>query len=485
MKKILFVCSEIFPLVKTGGLADFSYSLPVHLKKQGMDTVVLIPGYRSVLQQLSMMKRLQSVEIEDSPYKTDLLKSTVPGTRQVLWVVDTPELYDRAGGPYDDEEGAPWPDNAQRFCHFCKVAAKIAMGELEQSWQPDIVHCNDWQTGLISALLHGRSNRPATIMTIHNLAYQGNFPQSDFDELQLPPDWWHFEKLEFHDQVSFIKGGLVYSDLLTTVSPSYAADIVKPGGGHGLEGLLLHRQESLFGILNGVDYQTWSPAKDTHIKHHYTRTSIDGKTKNKLSFQAENKLAKGKSYLLIGFIARFANQKGIELLIDVIQRTQGEKIQWAILGNGDKNYEDQLMKLQQQYPESVSLSIGYSEGTAHQIEASADVFMMPSIYEPCGLNQMYSLKYGTVPIVSNTGGLSDTVVNATEETIANNTATGFNFPPGDADLLYEAVQLALKYFKNKKTWKAIQSNGMKQDFGWGKTAKNFIELYQSADQSIG
>ncbi len=484
MKKILFVCSEIYPLIKTGGLADFAYSISLALKKLGAEPIVLIPAYRSVLQQLSNPKKLVKIALKESPFDTELLQAKIPGTSVKLWLVDTPALFDRAGGPYGDESGEPWADNDQRFCHLSRVAAKIASDELGLNWQPDVMHCNDWQTGLVPALLAEQALRPATIFTVHNLGYQGNFPQSSLYRLKLPPAWWDFTKLEFHDQLSFIKGGLVFADKITTVSPTYAKEILQPEQGYGLHGLLRNRQQQLTGILNGVDYQCWNPAKDSYIEYPYSIKTLDDKAKNKLKFQVTNHLSKGKSHLLIGFVARFAYQKGIDLLLDLIEYTTDLKVQWAILGNGEKHYEQALMNLQQRNPQKVFLSVDYNEALAHQIEASADLFIMPSYYEPCGLNQMYSLKYGTLPLVSNTGGLADTVIDATAERIADGSATGFMFEPGDTDSLHQAFERAAHCFRRKKTWKALQHNAMKQKFDWHKSAKAYLDLYDSAGKSL-
>jgi starch synthase len=485
MRKVLFVSSEIFPLIKTGGLADFSYSLPLHLKKLGWDPVVLVPGYQQLMRHFPKAKRLGVIELADSPFKTQLLQAKVPGTQLRLWIVDTPELYDRAGGPYSDENDLPWVDNDQRFCHFCRVASYLALQAGEDKslpdWQPDVVHCNDWQTGLIPAFMQGEKNRPVTVFTVHNLGYQGNFPQASLYELNLPQNWWSFEQLEFHGQLSFIKGGLVHADYITTVSPTYAEEILQPEKGFGLDGLLRHRKEHLRGILNGVDYKCWNPGSDQYIDMQYSVKTLNDKVKNKLGFQKKHHLTKGKAQLMVGFIGRLAYQKGIELLLTVIEQTIEEKIQWVILGSGEKGYQDALLDLRDRYPEQIFVSFDYNEELAHKIEASADLFLMPSYYEPCGLNQMYSMKYGTVPLVSDTGGLADTVVHASRAAIANGTATGFRFIAGDSASLLESLQSAIKCFRNKKIWKALQISGMARNFDWKTAAQAYIDLYESVE----
>lgn len=480
MIKVLFACSELFPLVKTGGLADFSYALSLQLKRLACDPIVLVPGYRELLKQLPKAKLLQKISLDSSPYETELLAAIIPGSRQTIWIVNTPELYDRPGSLYVDETGEPWQDNDQRFCHFSRIAVEVAMGRTKGGWKADVIHCNDWQTGLIPALLSTESPRPATLFTIHNLAYQGNFSRASLYHLGLGDDWWDMEKLEFYNQLSFMKGGLVYADLITTVSPTYAKEILSPEQGYGFDGLLRYREKDIYGILNGVDYKLWNPAKDPYIEYPFNINSLESKEKNKRHLQEMLSFKKSKTFCLVGFVGRLAHQKGIDLLLELITRNIDKKVQWAILGNGDRYYEEQLAKLAEQYPDRISISFDYCEEQAHRIEASADLFMMPSYYEPCGLNQMYSLRYATLPVVSETGGLVDTVVHSCKETIADGSATGFMFPAGEGDQLNSVLKQALKYFRNKKVWTALQKNAMKQRFSWEDSAKQYIELYHLA-----
>ena len=481
MKNVLIVCGEVYPLIKTGGLADFIYSYSralANTTEPAMQPVVLVPGYRELLNKLEDTRPL--CEFPSETYPTHILASHIPVSGVTLWVVHCPTLFDRPGNPYLDANGVEYADSPQRYNHFCKVAVAIAMGELGLPWQPDIVHCNDWHSGLVPAYLSEREGAPPTVFTVHNLGYQGNYPESYFEILGLPWHWHRFEALEYHQQLSFIKGGLVFADIVTTVSPGYAEDIKTGEFGCGLEGLLSHRADRLHGILNGVDYDVWNPASDPHIRFNFDAQSIENKAKNKRSLQLARGLVEGKSWLVIGFIGRLAHQKGIELLLEAIYANLDKKIQWLILGSGAEHYENQLLALGAQYPDRMLVEIGYDEVFAHQIEASADAFLMPSYYEPCGLNQLYSLKYGTVPIVSGTGGLRDSVVTTNTETLADGTATGFVFKVGDSKDLLEKIDDAANHFRNKKIWRQIQYQGMVSDFSWTQSVQAYRELYQRA-----
>ncbi len=482
MKKILFASSELYPLIKTGGLADFAYGFTRALKNKKYDVVVTLPGYREVLEKIDEQKVV--AEIPHEEYPTQIIESQLSDSKIKLWLIHCPALFDIAGSPYSDEHGNERHDSAQRFNHFCHMICEIAMDRIEQRWKPDIVHCNDWQCGLIPAYLQKEVNAPATLFTIHNLGYQGNFPAHYFEALNIPAEWRNFESLEFYEQISFIKGGLVFADQITTVSPSYALDIQTDEFGWGMQGLLFERSNDLSGILNGVDYNVWSPQTDTLIDVNFSADSLDEKSKNKTRLQKELGLKQGKSWQLFGFIGRMAEQKGIELLIDAMKHSKealaDQKTQWVILGSGSHFYTDQLKTLAEQYPESISVCIEYNEVLAHRIEASADCLVMPSYYEPCGLNQLYSLKYGTIPVVSNTGGLKDSVIHTDKETLKTDTATGFLFERGNHETFNEQIEAAAKLFKSKKKWKQVQLCAMRQDFSWNNTVKSYIELYKKA-----
>ena len=477
MKNILFVCSELYPLIKTGGLADFSFSYSRALSESA-NVIVLVPGYQIILDKLSGSKVIY--EFDNSEHPTKIREATIPQSGVMLWIVDCPTLFDRAGSPYQDENDNEYADNAERFGHFCRVATDIALGKIDQPWTPDIVHCNDWHTGLIPAFLSLHPESPATVFTIHNLGYQGNFSGDTFDKLHIPLEWRNYEALEFHGQLSFIKGGIAFANIVTTVSPSYALDIQTEAFGWGLDGLLRHRGAQLRGILNGANYDVWNPETDKLITHNYTSDNLEDKVSNKLSIQKQNGLKKAKSYFLIGFIGRLAQQKGVDLLIKAIEANLDEKIQWVIVGKGDAHYENHLVSLAEQYPNQISIEIGYNEEVAHQVEASADALLMPSHYEPCGLNQIYSLKYGTVPIVSRTGGLKDSVINTDDESLKLGIATGFLFEPNNSDEMLHVISEATRRFRSKKTWQQLQRTGMEQDFSWSQSIHHYLDTYDEA-----
>ena len=479
MKNALLVCSEIYPLIKTGGLADFAFSYSRALSEY-MEPVVLVPGYGDLLAKLDNAELL--CDVEGMNYPTQILSARVPVSDVTLWVVHCPGLFDRPGNPYLDDLGVEYGDSPQRYHHFCRVAVEIALDNLGLSWQPDVVHCNDWHTGLVPAFLSEIDGAPPTVFTIHNLAYQGNYPNHLFEQLGIPWHWQDFEHLEYHGQLSFIKGGLVFADMITTVSPGYAEDIQTDAFGCGLQGLLRHRSESLRGILNGVDYDVWNPGTDPNLASNYDAGSLDDKSGNKLSLQKARGLGQGKSWFAIGFIGRLVHQKGIELLVEAIRANLDKKIQWLIVGTGESYYEDQLRVLSEQYPDRVLVEIGYDEIFAHQVEAAADAFLMPSYYEPCGLNQLYSLKYATVPIVSRTGGLRDSVMHADKEALSLGIATGFQFEVGDREGMLDVIDQAAKKFRNKKVWRQLQLQGMAQDFSWEKSVQQYLAVYREAQQ---
>ena len=476
MKKILFVTSEAHPLIKTGGLADVSGSLPKALAELSQDIRLIMPNYQA-LKSNGHVRYLCSLRVDNRD--VNILETRMPDSNVVVWLVDYAEFFNHPGNPYTDEHGNAWPNNAERFALFCRVAVACAMNRINQDWQPDIVHCNDWQSGLVPALLSLEKNRPATIFTIHNLAYQGLFPASRIGSLNLPGQLWHPGGLEFNNMLSFIKGGLVYADRITTVSPTYALEIQTPLFGYGLEGLLTYRKEALSGIINGIDVDQWNSETDRYLMHHFTAATIKDKQLNKAELQKRSGLPVKENVPVFALISRLVEQKGIDMVIECLAEMVNMNMQFVLLGAGDKSYEEQLQKFAQNHPEKIAINIGYNESLAHLIEAGADVFLMPSRFEPCGLNQMYSQRYGTVPVVRKTGGLADTVVDATLEAIANNTATGIVFSDASAGNLMEAIKRTMLLYNQPANWKKIQVNGMKKDFSWQRSAEQYLELYQS------
>jgi starch synthase len=476
--KILFASSEAHPLIKTGGLADVSGSLPRAIFNQRQDIRLIIPAYRQVLKQANRLELAAHLELPDVDEPVRILCGHLPGSKVTLYLVDSPAHFDREGNPYTMDDGDPWPDNAERFSVFCRAIYAVAVDAAGLGWRADIVHCNDWQTGLVPPMLAETPAAPASIFTIHNLAYQGQFDWDTFESLRLPPHWWSMEAMEFHDYFSFIKGGLVFADWLTTVSPTYAQEIRTRAFGYGLEGLLNHRKENLTGILNGVDYTIWNPGGDLQIPVPYNRRSLFHKAENKRALQERFGLPVHDPAPLFAIISRLVSQKGIDLVLDILPDLMQQGAQLVVLGSGDKLLEDALRKAGKQNPENIGLHIGYDEPLAHHIEAGADIFLMPSRFEPCGLNQIYSLRYGTVPIVRRTGGLADTVIDTTAETLADKTATGFCFDASSATALWGAVERALHRYREPEAWRQLVETGMRQDFSWRRSAERYIELYE-------
>ncbi len=476
MKKILFVTSEAHPLIKTGGLADVSGSLPKALAELDQDIRIIIPNYQA-LKATESVRFLFSLRVDNR--NINILETKLPDSKVIVWLVDYPTFFNYPGNPYVDEFGEPWVNNAERFALFCRVVVEVAMDRGYQDWKPDVVHCNDWQTGLIPALLSLEHDRPATVFTIHNMAYQGLYPVSDVALLNLPGQLWHPEGLEFHNHLSFIKGGLVYSDFITTVSPTYALEIQTAEYGYGLEGLLEYRKDTLGGIINGIDLDQWDPNTDTYLPHKFSAAKLDQKLLNKTELQTRFSLPSNEKVPLFGLIGRLVEQKGIDLIMDCLPEMLNMDLQFVLLGSGDKVFEKQLPDLALQYPDKMALKIGYDEGLAHLIEAGSDVFLMPSRFEPCGLNQMYSQRYGTIPIVRKTGGLADTVTDTLPESILNNTASGIVFNEASASSLLEAIKRALILYSIPDSWKKMQITGMEKDFSWQKSAEEYLALYDS------
>lgn len=475
MKKILFVTSEAHPLIKTGGLADVCGSLPKALTELSQDIRLILPNYQA-LKASENVRFLTSIRIDNR--NINILETLMPDSQVIVWLVDYPAYYNYPGNPYVDEQGEPWSNNAERFGLFCRIVTEVAMNRINQDWQPDVVHCNDWQSGLVPAFLSLEEGRPSTVFTIHNMAYQGLFPLTSASVLNLPGQLWHPAGLEFHGMLSFIKGGLVYADYITTVSPTYALEIQTAEFGYGLEGLLEHRKEFLGGIINGIDLDQWDPEKDPNIFQCYSAKTLGKKLLNKTALQAKLGLPIEEHIPLFGLIGRLVEQKGIDLLLDCFSEMITMKLQFVLLGSGDKVFEKQLQEFAELYPDKIAIKIGYDEALAHLIEAGADAFLMPSRFEPCGLNQMYSQRYGTVPIVRKTGGLADTVIDALPETLGNQTATGIVFNEASPSALLEAIKRTLILYSMPDSWKKIQVNAMGKDFSWQRSAKQYLELYQ-------
>jgi len=481
---ILFIASEAYPLIKTGGLADVAGSLPRALLKRKHSVRLVLPAYPQVLAAAEEQGLKSLGELTLGDQTVTLWQTRLPGTRVPVWLVDTPEFSQRQGNPYLDEQGKDWPDNNRRFYRFCQAAVELAMGRAGIAWQADLVHANDWQAGMACMLLAQEPKRPASVFTVHNLAYHGLFPAHSMAELNLPGHLWHHESLEFHDQLSFIKGGLVFADQITTVSPSYAREIQTPEFGCGLDGLLRARQGQLSGILNGIDTDQWHPGRDPHLAQHYNWRQLNRKATNKQALQKKLGLPTQADKPLMGFIGRMVEQKGLDLILALLPKLLAEgQCQFAILGSGMARYQDTFKQLATQYPEHLALTLGYDEPLAHQIEAGCDLFLMPSLFEPCGLNQMYSLRYGTLPLVHAVGGLKDTVFDPgplTETGELPEQANGFSFQAPRAEAMQEALERALTYYRQPQLWRQLQTNAMRGDYSWERSAEEYEQLYQKA-----
>jgi starch synthase len=477
--KILFVTSEAHPLVKTGGLGDVSGSLPAALHGLEQEIRLVLPAYHQARVHMGACTPRSRISLPGVGTEITILEGVMPDSGVTVWLIDAPTYFNREGGPYGTA-GGDWPDNAERFALFARAVVELAMDRAGLAWQPDVVHCNDWQTGLVPALLARETRRPATLFTIHNLAYQGLFPWETFDRLALPRELWHLEAMEFHGQFSFIKGGLAFADRLTTVSPTYAREIRTAAFGYGLEGLLNHRAKCLTGILNGADYTLWDPACDPLIPECFTAQDLVGKAQDKAAVQQRFGLPVSSTTPLLGVVGRLVEQKGIDLVAETIPALIKEGAQLAILGSGSHHFEHQLRALAARFPQQIGLHIGYDEPLAHLIEAGADLFLMPSRFEPCGLNQIYSLRYGTLPVVRRTGGLADTVVDTSPATLKTGKATGFVFDTASSEELAATVRRALGYYRQPAVWRQLIANAMAQDFSWHASARRYLALYRQA-----
>ena len=474
--RVLFAAGEALPFSKTGGLADVAFALPSALARGGVDVRVITPAYAGAIEKLQSPQRIAEVEVRGQAFS--LWEGRVEPGGFIAWLVDCPALYARAGTPYGDAQGREYGDNAWRFGCFSEAIARF-VEQAPGGWRPQVVHLNDWHCGLVPVwLARMAAPRPATVFTIHNLAYQGQFDRADFNALGMPPELWHMDALEFHGGFSFMKGALLNVDALTTVSPTYALEIQTPAYGERMEGVIRSRAASLHGIVNGIDVQAWNPATDPHLPAHYDVSTLDaGKRVNKRELQQRMGLEIVPDRPLLGFIGRLAYQKGADLLIAAAAWLAEHGVQVALLGAGDAGLETAFRNWARDRPGQVGVRIGYDETLAHLIEAGSDFFLMPSRYEPCGLNQMYSQRYGTIPIVRKTGGLADTVIDVDAASPAE--ATGVVFEHADVGGVTYGLQRALDVYRQPALFKSIRVAGMRRDFGWDASAKAYVALYET------
>ncbi len=466
--KILMVASEATPFAKTGGLADVLGALPPALAKLGDEVAVVLPKYQSVLAEgAKRVWNFLPLSVGPTLFTAGIDEVVRDGVRYFL--VDCPQLFHRAG-IYGDSLGS-YPDNHIRYFALTQAALGIA----RHIFRPDVFHCHDWQAGLLAPLLKTAFAadpaflRTRSIFTIHNLGYQGNFDSTAVRELGLDSANFHMAGLEFFGQLSFMKAGIVYSDAVTTVSPTYAREIQTPEHGFAMDGVLRTHAAKLTGILNGVDYSVWSPETDPHLAANYSAGDLSGKLACKRALLKEMGLPANDARPLIGIVSRFAEQKGLDLIGEIADWLTAQDVALAVLGAGDAPTQDMFLALAAQHPEKIAVRVGYADALSHRIEAGSDMFLMPSRYEPCGLNQIYSLRYGTAPIVRATGGLADTV----------DTSTGFLFEEVSSAALQLALTRALAAFSNRTAWTERILRGMGKDFSWDASAQAYRDLYKS------
>jgi starch synthase len=481
---LLFATSELFPLLKTGGLGDVAHSLPNALAESGVDVRVVLPAFRQAVREVQGFSVLGWVTL-GSGREVRVLEATHAELAFPVWLVDAPDCFDRDGEPYTDARGHAWHDNPARFALFAEAAAHLAMDGLDIGWRADVAHANDWQTGLLPAFLAQEPERPRTVFTIHNLAYDSQFDFGTFQHLQLPGHWWSVEIGEFYDRFSMLKAGLMMSDAITTVSPQYAREIRTQEYGYGYASIIESLADRLSGILNGIDTAVWDPQTDPHLAAHYSVDSGIRRAKDLNRRRLLESLDAPANVLdaegpLIGFVGRLVYQKGIDLLLEAIPPLLASSdARFVVIGTGEQRLENQLQALCARHPERVFAYIGYSEPLAHLLEAGCNLFVMPSRYEPCGLNQMYSLRYGTPPVVRATGGLADTVVDADPRNIAREEANGFTFDAATADALRDALERGIAMFGKPKQWTKLIKKGMREDHSWQRSAEQYLQIYRA------
>ncbi len=478
--RVLQVCAEIFPLLKTGGLADVAGALPAALQAAGADARVLLPGFGPLLEGLKDGVALGRLPARAGVPAARLLRGTLPACGGVVaYVIDAPELYRREGGPYADAHQRPWGDNHLRFARLGWAAADLALG-LDPAWAPELVHAHDWHAGLAPACLKAVGAPAASVFTVHNLAYQGDFEASAFAALGLPAVYFQPEGLEFWGRLNFMKAGLFFADRLSTVSPGYAREVQRPEQGMGLDGLLRARAGVLHGVLNGVDEAVWSPARDPLIPARYDAGRLAGKARCKAALQQALGLAEDPRAPLFCIVSRLTEQKGLHLVLQTLPALLARGAQFAMLGSGDAAMESAFRDLAARHAGAMAVRIGYDEAFAHQLVAGADVIMVPSRFEPCGLTQLYGLAYGTLPLVRRVGGLADTVTDCALEHLADGSATGMVFEAFDAAALEAAQRRALALYARPADWKAVQRAAMARRHDWAVAAADYLQIYRLA-----
>jgi len=473
--RVLSVASEVFPLIKTGGLADVAGALPAALKPYGVDMKTLLPGYPGV------MKAVRDPEVRHVFHDllgetATVLEVTVNGVSMLI--LDAPAYYARAGGPYVDKAGKDYPDNWRRFAALSLAGAEIAEGAMP-GWRPQLVHVHDWQAAMTPVYMRYRETPELpSVLTIHNIAFQGQFGPDTFAGLDLPPHAFSVEGLEYYGDIGFLKGGLQTASAITTVSPSYALEILTPEFGMGLEGVIASRMDNLHGIVNGIDDEVWNPATDPMIAKHYGIPTLKDRQKNRKAILERFALDDDDDPIFC-VVSRLTWQKGMDLLAGALDEIIAMGGKLAILGAGDAALEGALLSAAAAYPGRVGMVAGYDEPMSHLMQAGCDAIIIPSRFEPCGLTQLYGLRYGCLPIVARTGGLGDTVIDANHAAVQAKVATGVQFSPVTTDGLLQAMRRAMHLFQDRKLWTQMQKQGMKSDVSWGRSAERYAALYSS------
>lgn len=480
-KDVLIVSAEIVPFAKTGGLADVVGALPGALEKVGAKVNVVMPLYKTIDQEKHEIKEVGekfSIPIAGENVEVTIKQGKLPGTKGKAFFIECNKYFDREG--MYQENGEDYIDNDERFALFSRAVVEM-MKMLD--YKPDVVHCNDWQTGLIPTymnVIYGKDEfyrDISTVMTVHNIAYQGIFPEQTMEKIGLPWEIFTPEGVEFWGHLSYLKAGLVYADVISTVSETYAREIQSSEEfGKGLEGLLNFRSKDLYGIINGIDYNLWDPAKDDYISSNYDESDLRGKGRSKRSLKKNQKLKKGK-VPLIGIVSRLADQKGFDIIAGALDKIMEMDVQFVILGTGDPKYHEMLEEMAEKYGDKMGVNLRFDDPLAHMIYAGSDIFLMPSRFEPCGLGQMIALKYGTLPLVHKTGGLADTVTDYTENP---NQGNGFVFDEYSSEALLSAIERAVEVYSNKRKWNTIVKKCMKIDHSWKNAVKKYMELYEKA-----
>ena len=473
---VLGVASELYPLLKTGGLADVTGALPGALAPLGVQVRTLLPGHPSVM---AALHDPQTVAEWPAWFGGPARLLAGRSSALELLVLDAPHLYARHGNPYLDSAGRDWTDNGERFAALAFAAARVGWGELA-GYAPDVVHAHDWQAALVPAYLHylgAGKRRPATVLTLHNLAFQGQFKADLWSRLGLPAEAFAMQRLEYHGDVGYLKAGIHFADAITTVSPTYAREIRTPAGGMGLDAMLRWRDSAVSGIVNGIDTEVWNPLTDPLLAERYDATTLPRRQANKRALESRLGLPADDSPLLC-MVSRLTTQKGIDLVAQALDALVGSGVRLAVLGNGDLALEDALRAGAQRHPQRVAVHIGYDEGLSHLMQGGSDAIVVPSRFEPCGLTQLYGLRYGCVPVVSRVGGLADTVIDANDAAVKAGVATGVQFSDVSIEGLLDAVRRTVALYRQPAAWQRLQIAGMRADVGWQTSAAEYAALYR-------